>query len=120
MLNCGKKIRALRNKKNEYSNSCVVRKKSSGSERNNPPFKLNGRSLTNFHFHNFYFFFALFPRDVCAICYCCMRLLLGSKYLSDFGTMHASQTYLWFGPNGVLTQDLEHSIKDKLGTDPCA
>ena len=32
MLNCGKKIRTLRNKKNEYSNSCVVRKKN--SERN--------------------------------------------------------------------------------------
>ena len=48
MLNSGKKIRALCDKKNKYSNSCVVRKKS--SERNtkhNPPspFKLNGRSL---------------------------------------------------------------------------
>ena len=46
MLNPGKKIRALRDKKN-YSNSCVVRKKN--SERNKktitPPFKLNGRSL---------------------------------------------------------------------------
>ena len=27
MLNSGKKIRALRDKKNKYSNSCVVRKK---------------------------------------------------------------------------------------------
>ena len=51
MLNSGKKIRALRVKKNKYSNSCVVRKKN--SERNKkpypppPPFKLNGRSLMN-------------------------------------------------------------------------
>ena len=50
MLNSGKKIRALRDKKNKYSNSCVVRKKN--SERNKkpqppPPFKLNGRSLTS-------------------------------------------------------------------------
>ena len=47
MLNFGKKIHALRNKNNKYSNSCVVRKKN--SERNKkpypPPFKLNGRSL---------------------------------------------------------------------------
>ena len=34
MLNSGKKIRALRDKKNEYSNSRVVRKKI--SERKNP------------------------------------------------------------------------------------
>ena len=27
MLNSGKKIRTLRDKKNKYSNSCVVRKK---------------------------------------------------------------------------------------------
>ena len=32
MLKSGKKIRALRDKKNKYSNSCVVRKKN--SERN--------------------------------------------------------------------------------------
>ena len=32
MLNSGKKIRALRDKKNKYSNSCVVRKQI--SERN--------------------------------------------------------------------------------------
>jgi hypothetical protein len=32
MLNYGKKIRALRDKKNKYFNSCVVRKKL--SERN--------------------------------------------------------------------------------------
>ena len=51
MLNLGKKIRALRDKKNKYSNSRVVRKKN--SERNKkpyppppPPFKLNGRSLS--------------------------------------------------------------------------
>ena len=46
MLNSGNKFRALRDKKNKYSNSCVVRKKN--SERNKkpyPPFKLNGRSL---------------------------------------------------------------------------
>jgi hypothetical protein len=35
MLNSGKKIRALRNKKNKYSNSYVVRKKN--SERNKKP-----------------------------------------------------------------------------------
>jgi hypothetical protein len=50
MLNTGKKIRALRDKKIKYSNSCVVRIKN--SERNKkpyppPPFKLNGRSLTD-------------------------------------------------------------------------
>jgi hypothetical protein len=47
MLNSGKKIRALCNKKNKYFNSRVVRKKN--SERNKkplPPCKLNGRSLT--------------------------------------------------------------------------
>ena len=35
MLNSGKKIRALRDKKNKYSNSCVVRKKN--FERNKKP-----------------------------------------------------------------------------------
>ena len=35
MLNFGKKIRALRDKKIKYSNSCVVRKKY--SERNKKP-----------------------------------------------------------------------------------
>ena len=35
MLNSGKKIRALRDKINKYSNSCVVRKKN--SERNKKP-----------------------------------------------------------------------------------
>ena len=45
MLNSGKKIRALRDKK-KYSNSCVVRKKNSEQNKNhNPPFKFNGRSL---------------------------------------------------------------------------
>ena len=43
MLNSGKKFRASRDKKNKYSNSCVVRKKN--SERIIIPFKLNGRSL---------------------------------------------------------------------------
>jgi hypothetical protein len=44
MLNSGKKFSASRDKRNKYSNSCVVRTKI--SERNNPPFKLNGRSLS--------------------------------------------------------------------------
>ena len=35
MLDSGKKFRALRDKKNKYSNSCVVRKKN--SERNKKP-----------------------------------------------------------------------------------
>ena len=35
MLNSGKKFRALRDKENQYSNSCVVRKKH--SERNEKP-----------------------------------------------------------------------------------
>ena len=35
MLNPGKKIRALRDKKSKYSNSCVVRKQI--SERNKKP-----------------------------------------------------------------------------------
>ena len=35
MFNSGKKFRALRDKKNKYSNSCVVRKKN--SERNKKP-----------------------------------------------------------------------------------
>ena len=44
MWSSGKKNRALHDKKNKYSNSCVVGKKN--SERNNKPFKLNGRSLS--------------------------------------------------------------------------
>ena len=36
MSNSGKKIRALRDNKNKYSNSCVVRKKN--SERNKKPY----------------------------------------------------------------------------------
>ena len=48
MLNSGKKIRVLPDKKNKYSNSRVVRKKN--SDRNKKPYppplcKLNGRSL---------------------------------------------------------------------------
>jgi hypothetical protein len=39
MLNSGKKIRALSDKKNKYSNSCVVRKKN--SERNKKPLKID-------------------------------------------------------------------------------
>ena len=47
MLNSGKKICALRDKKNKYSNSCVVRKKFMNETKNhNPPFKLNGWSLS--------------------------------------------------------------------------
>ena len=54
MLSPGKKICALRDKKNKYSKSWVIRKKY--FERNKkkhtpppppPPFKLNGRSLRN-------------------------------------------------------------------------
>ena len=50
MLNSRRKFRAFRNKRNKYSNSCVVRK--NNSERNKkpyppPPCKLNGRSLIN-------------------------------------------------------------------------
>ena len=48
MLNSGKKIHALRDKKNKYSNSCVVGKKILNETKNHnppPPFKLNGRSL---------------------------------------------------------------------------
>ena len=47
MINSGKKFRALRDKKNKYSNFCVLGKKN--SERNKKPypptFKLNGWSL---------------------------------------------------------------------------
>ena len=39
MLNSGKKNRALSDKKNKYSNSCVVRKKN--SERNKKPLKID-------------------------------------------------------------------------------
>ena len=46
MLNSGKKIRVLRDKKIKYSNSCVVRKNFLNETKNhNPLFKLNGRSL---------------------------------------------------------------------------
>ena len=37
MLNSGKKIRALRDKKNKYSNSCVVRKKKFGTKQKTIP-----------------------------------------------------------------------------------
>jgi hypothetical protein len=48
MLNSGRKFRALRDKKNKYSNSCVVQKKKflNEAKNHNPPFKLNGRSLS--------------------------------------------------------------------------
>ena len=39
MLNSGKKICALRDKKNKYSNSCVVRKKNSERNKNLPKFE---------------------------------------------------------------------------------
>jgi hypothetical protein len=48
MLNSGKRIRALSDKKNKYSNSRVVRKKFLNETKNYnppPPCKLNGRSL---------------------------------------------------------------------------
>ena len=44
MLNSGKKIRALHDKKNEYSNSRVVRKNMSERKKN----KLNGQSLITY------------------------------------------------------------------------
>ena len=37
MLNSGKKIRALHDKKNKYSNSCVVRKKIYERNKNHTP-----------------------------------------------------------------------------------
>ena len=37
MINSGKKIRALRDKKNKYSNSCVVRKKIMNKTKNHTP-----------------------------------------------------------------------------------
>jgi hypothetical protein len=43
MLNSGKKISALRDKKNKYSNSCVVRKKILNETKNHkppPPFQV--------------------------------------------------------------------------------
>ena len=42
MFNSGKKIRALRDKKNKYSNSCVVRKKilNETKNHNSPPFQV--------------------------------------------------------------------------------
>ena len=52
MFNSGKKIHALRDKKNKYSNSRVVRKTNSERSKKTkiypplPPFKLNGRSLS--------------------------------------------------------------------------
>ena len=47
MLNSGKKNWASRDKKNKYSNSCVVRKTNFCTKQRTitPPFKLNGRSL---------------------------------------------------------------------------
>ena len=46
MLNSGKKICTLRDKKNKYSNSVLSETKN----HNPPPFKLNGRSLTKMYF----------------------------------------------------------------------
>ena len=61
MLNSGKKFRALRDKKNKYSNSRVVRKKTILNETKNhnpppPPFKLNGRSLMSIRQKSSYFY----------------------------------------------------------------
>jgi hypothetical protein len=57
MLNTGKKFHAMRDKKNKYSNSCVVRKKNSErKKKHNPPFKLNGRSLIT---HTGWFLFSV-------------------------------------------------------------
>ena len=50
MLNSGEKNCALRDKKNKYSNSRVVKKKNSERKKNPiapTPCKLNGRSLTH-------------------------------------------------------------------------
>jgi len=53
MLNSGKKIRALRDKKNKYSNSRIDRKKNSERKKPHspPPFpcKFNSRSLSLRH-----------------------------------------------------------------------
>jgi DNA-directed RNA polymerase subunit K/omega len=40
MLNSGKKIRALRDKKNKYSNSCVVRKRTKQKNLNPSPLQV--------------------------------------------------------------------------------
>ena len=82
MLNSGKKIRALRDKKNKYSNSRVVRKKF--SERNKkptpPPCKLNGRSLNieQCGYSQGFFFFikiVMYIRD--------LDLIIGMKRIID-------------------------------------
>ena len=63
MLNSRKKIRALRHKKNRYSNSRVVRKKKilNETKNHNPSCKLNGRSLKVFciFFETLYIYFIL-------------------------------------------------------------
>ena len=47
MLISGKKIRAERDKKKKYSNSCCAKKKILNETKNhNPPCKLNGQSLS--------------------------------------------------------------------------
>ena len=49
MLNSGKKIRTLRDKKNIILTLVLSEKKILSETKNhNPPFKLNGRSLTTF------------------------------------------------------------------------
>ena len=53
MLNSGKKIRTLRDKKNKYSNSGAVRKKFlNKTKKHNPLSKLNGRSLNRWQTTN--------------------------------------------------------------------
>ena len=48
MLISGKKFRVLRDIKNKYSNSCVVRRNISERNKKPQPFTLNGRSLSVF------------------------------------------------------------------------
>ena len=75
MLNSGKKIRALRDIKYKYYNSCVVRKKNSErSKKSSPPppspFKLHGRSLSTCRFNR--------RQNIRAFCIFCF--VLGSYF----------------------------------------
>jgi hypothetical protein len=53
MLNSGKKIRALRDKKNKYPNSCVAGKKN--SERNKKPHQNQNIFFSNIGNQNIFF-----------------------------------------------------------------
>ena len=56
MLNTGKKFHAMRDKKNKYSNSCVVRKKNSERKKNhNPPLQVKWSVPYNTHWLVFVF-----------------------------------------------------------------